>query len=252
MTGRITPLALRGIGKRFGRLAVLRAVDLDVVSGEIVGLVGANGSGKTTLLSIIAGLLPPSEGERTFGERVADDVDLELRRRLAFVTHTTQLYGRLTARENMALFAELRDAAGASSRPGDPLLERLGLSDAADRQVSTYSRGMMQRLALARALAGQPELLLLDEPYTALDRPGRRLLTEVLREERARGLAVLLSSHDTDAIVSVTDRVALLEGGRIVDEAHRDPADADLEPYRRRVMGLGLFAEPVPAHPEAV
>jgi len=199
-------------------------------------------------------LLESVTSSLTEGMREVDLVQLfdELRRRLAFVTHTTQLYGRLTARENMALFAELRDAAGASSRAGDPLLERLGLSDAADRQVSTYSRGMMQRLALARALAGQPELLLLDEPYTALDRPGRRLLTEVLREERARGLAVLLSSHDTDAIVSVTDRVALLEGGRIVDEAHRDPADADLEPYRRRVMGLGLFADPAPARPEAV
>ncbi len=246
--GAITPLALRGIGKRFGRLAVLRAVDLDVVCGEIVGLVGANGSGKTTLLSIVAGLLPPSEGERSFGGKAAPSIEMEHRRRLAFVTHTTQLYGRLTARENLVLFAELRAAVDAPSRDAAPLLERLGLSHAADRAVSTFSRGMMQRLALARALAGEPELLLLDEPFTSLDRPGRRLLTTVLREERDRGLAVLLSSHDTDAIIEVTDRVVLLEGGRLVDGATHDPDDRDRTRYRAGVRGLGLFADE-PARP---
>ena len=102
---------------------------------------------------------------------------------------------------------------------------------------------MMQRLALARALAGEPELLLLDEPFTALDRPGRRLLTEVLRQERNRGLAVLLSSHDTEALIAVTDRVVLLEGGRLVDAAARDPDDPGLADYRRRVLQLGLFAD---------
>ncbi|MBL4687810.1 MAG: heme ABC exporter ATP-binding protein CcmA [Nannocystaceae bacterium] len=240
--GAITPLALHGVGKRFGRLAVLRAVDLEVVAGEIVGLVGANGSGKTTLLSIVAGLLPQSEGERCFGGRPSPTVEMEHRRRLAFVTHTTQLYGGLTARENLKLFAELRCAADAPWIDGGPLLERLGLSHAADRMVGTFSRGMMQRLALARALAGRPELLLLDEPFTSLDRPGRRLLAEVLAEERARGLAVLLSSHDTDAIIEVTDRVVLLEGGRLIDAAALESDDPERLRYRAAVQGLGLFS----------
>lgn len=242
----ITPLQLSGIGKRFGRLAVLRAVDLTVQAGEIVGLVGANGSGKTTLLSIVAGLLPASDGERSFGGEVAETVELHHRRRMAFVTHTTQLYGRLTARENMDLFGQLRASADAPSRDAEPLLDRLGLSHAADRPVSTFSRGMMQRLALARALAGQPEMLLLDEPFTALDRPGRRLLSQVLCEERDRGLAVLLSSHDTEAIVSVTDRVVLLEAGRLVDGAQWDAADTDRDQYRNRVLSLGLFSDRAP------
>ena len=250
--GGITPLTLRGVGKRFGRLAVLRGVDLEVVGGEIVGLVGANGSGKTTLLSIVAGLLPQSEGERSFAGAETATVEMEHRRRMAFVTHTTQLYGRLTARENLELFADLRRAAHAPSRDSGPLLARLGLEHAADREVSTFSRGMMQRLALARALAGAPELLLLDEPFTSLDRPGRTLLHTVLREERAKGLAVLLSSHDTDAIVQVTDRVVLLEGGRLVDAATHDAADdADRSQYRSRVLELGLFAEPSPPPPVA-
>lgn len=240
MSAQVTPLELCGIGKRFGRLSVLRGVDLRVDAGEVVGLIGANGSGKTTLLNIAVGLLPPSEGERRLGGRAAPQVELEHRTSIAFVTHTTQLYARLTARENLALFAELRAAAGAETAPADPLLERLGLLHAADRMVGTFSRGMMQRLALARALQGRPQLLLLDEPFTALDRPGRERLAEVLVQERAAGLAVLLSSHDYDAVVVVTDRVVLLEDGRLQGEVRRGEGDEALG-YRDRVAELGLL-----------
>ncbi|MEM7157799.1 MAG: ABC transporter ATP-binding protein [Myxococcota bacterium] len=245
MTEVVTPLELRGIGKRFGRLSVLRGVDLRVDAGEIVGLIGANGSGKTTLLSITMGLLSPTEGERCFGGAAVSDVEVEQRARIAFVAHTTQLYPRLTATENMALFADLRRAAGAEVAPSGPLLERLGLSHAADRLVGTFSRGMMQRLALARALAGRPGLLLLDEPFTSLDRPGRDRLTEVLTAERDAGLAVLLSSHDHDAVVASTDRVVLLEAGRLCGEARRDDGDRSLRAYRDRVAALGMLGSAV-------
>jgi len=246
MTVEVTPLELRGIGKRFGRLSVLRGVDLRVDAREVVGLIGANGSGKTTLLCIAVGLLSPSEGERSFGGRLTSRVELPMRQRIAFVTHTTQLYPRLSARENMRLWSDLRAAAGVTSAPAEPLLERLGLSHAADRMVGTFSRGMQQRLALARALMGRPELLLLDEPFTALDRPGRHRLAEVLREERDRGLAVLLSSHDYDAVVAVTDRVVMLEGGRLRGEARRDEVDDGGLDYRERVGRLGMTPAEAP------
>jgi ABC-type multidrug transport system ATPase subunit len=237
----VTPLELRAIGKRFGRLAVLRDVDLKVDRGEVVGLIGANGSGKTTLLSIAMGLLPASDGERWLGGARADDVGLPHRERMAFVTHTTQLYARLTARENMQLWVDLRRAAGAPVGESEPLLQRLGLGHAIDRVVGTFSRGMMQRLCLARALAGRPQLLLLDEPFTSLDPPGRDRLAEVLRQEAEQGLAVLLSSHDYEAILAVTDRVVLLSGGRLIGQAHRRDA-ADAAAYREHVLGLGRQA----------
>lgn len=228
-----TLLTLRGIGKHFGRLAVLRGLDLDLGGGEIVGLIGANGAGKSTLLSIIAGLMPPSRGERSFAG--SDAVDRDERARFAVVSHTAQTYPRLTALENLALFAKLRAQAGAHSEPLLPTLERLGLAYAAERQAGTFSRGMLQRLALARALLGRPEMLLLDEPFTALDRPGRALLATVLAEERDRGAAILLISHDLEALVSVADRVVLLEGGVIAGEEARAP---DHEAFGARVRDL--------------
>ena len=234
-----TALELSSIEKRFGRLAVLRQVNLAVARGEVVGLLGANGAGKTTMLNIVAGLLPPTAGDRIyFGDR-HDDVGPGLRSRITLVTHTAQTYPRLTARENMHLFAQLRAAAGARTGEVDPLLERLGLGHAMDRLAGTFSRGMLQRLALARALLGFPELLLLDEPFTALDRPGRALLTSVLREEADGGTAILLSSHDVDAVLSVTDRVVMLEAGAIAGEARRDrDGDPDGEAYRDEVTQL--------------
>lgn len=236
----ITPVALRGITQQFGRRLVLRDVELEVKPGEVVGLLGANGSGKTTLLNIVAGLQQPSGGARTFGADARAAVGIELRARMALVAHTPQVYPRLTARENLELFGDLRAAAvGDRGLDAAQVLERIGLSAAADQLVGTFSRGMLQRLALGRALAGRPQLLLLDEPFTALDRDGRELLVDVLAEQRDRGVAVLLCSHDLDVVVRVADRVALLEGGCIVGEERRPaPPERDDEGFRARVAAL--------------
>jgi len=221
MSSTIAPLEARGISQRFGRKRVLRRVDLKIESGELVGLVGANGSGKTTLFSIMTGLLPPDAGESTFAGRSIDGLSLELRARFAYVAHRPQVYLGLTARENLELFAQLRATVGATTIASDEVLSRFGLADAADRLVGTFSRGMAQRLALARALASSPDILILDEPFTALDRQGREFLAEILRAERERGAALFVASHDHDMLVRVADRILHLENGVIAGEATR-------------------------------
>jgi heme ABC exporter ATP-binding subunit CcmA len=235
----ILPAELRGITCRFGRKAVLRGVDLSVGAGEIVGLLGHNGAGKTTLFSIMVGLRQPDDGVRRFGGRELADVELEVRARLAWLAHSPQLYPLLSARENLELFVDL---AGDSRPPNAPnpvaVLEQLGLGEVIERPVGTFSRGMAQRVALARALALAPDLLILDEPFTALDRAGRALLAELLRAEAARGAAVLLSSHDLDVVADVVDRAVLLHGGVIDGEARREPGESS-EAFRLRLAGLG-------------
>ncbi len=236
-------LELVGVEKRFGRLTVLRRVDLRVAAGEVVGLLGANGAGKTTLLSIVAGLLPPDAGRLRYGGHDGDP-GLAQRARMAFVSHTAQVYPRLSARENLLLFADLRRSAGAAVGDPERALDRLGLAHAKDRPAGTFSRGMLQRLALARALMGQPELLLMDEPFTSLDRPGRQILCTVLAEERERGAAVLLSSHDLDAIAATTDRAVLLENGTITGTVSRVTSESDGSDYVHRLQGLAGHASP--------
>jgi heme ABC exporter ATP-binding subunit CcmA len=235
----ILPAELRGITCRFGRKAVLRGVDLTIGTGEIVGLLGHNGAGKTTLFSIMVGLRQPDHGVRRFGGRELADVELEVRARLAWLAHSPQLYPLLSARENLELFVDLAGDSRPSNAPNPvAVLEQLGLGEVIERPVGTFSRGMAQRVALARALALAPALLILDEPFTALDRAGRALLAELLRAEAARGAAVLLSSHDLDVVADVVDRAVLLHGGVIDGEARREPGESS-EAFRLRLSSLG-------------
>ena len=238
MSSSIAPLEARGISQRFGRKRVLRRVDLRVDSGEIVGLVGANGSGKTTLFSIMTGLLPADAGESTFAGMGIEALSLKHRARLAYVAHRPQVHLGLTARENLELFAQLRATVGATTTASTEVLSRFGLADAADRLVGTFSRGMAQRLALARALASSPDILILDEPFTALDRQGREFLAEILRDERERGAALFVASHDHDMLVRVADRILHLENGVIAGEAVRGPEAESASAFREATTAL--------------
>jgi heme ABC exporter ATP-binding subunit CcmA len=235
----ILPAELRGITCRFGRKSVLRGVDLTVDAGEIVGLLGPNGAGKTTLFSILVGLRQPDDGVRRFAGRDHADVEIEVRAKLAWLAHSPQLYPLLSARENLELFVDLAGDARPVDAPSPvAVLEQLGLREVIERPVGTFSRGMAQRVALARALTLAPELLILDEPFTALDRAGRSLLADLLRAEAARGAAVLLSSHDLDVVADVVQRALLLHGGIIDNEVRREPGESS-EGFRTRLAALG-------------
>ena len=189
----------RGLGKRFGEKRVLRGVDLDVPTGGFAVVTGPNGSGKTTLLRMCAGLALPTEGELA--------VDVE-RAQIGYLAHDALVYRELTALENLDLYGRLYHVPERRERIG-MLLERFGLWDARAERVASYSRGMTQRLALCRALLHDPALLILDEPYTALDEQGADLLDAQLAELRGER-TILVSTHDPARIDSLaTMRLAL-------------------------------------------
>lgn len=179
----------------------------------IWALVGANGAGKTTLFSVLSGLAQAQRGQLSFGDHPLDES--ALRSKIAVVSHEPAAYAKLSAKENLRLFADLARLKGLPVLDVDLALDRFELSFAADRQVEEFSRGMAQRVALARAWSRRPDLYLLDEPFTALDRRGKSLLAEILREETQRGAAVILASHDFPWICEVADQVAWLHEGKI-------------------------------------
>ena len=189
----------RGVEKRYGRKRVLRGVDIAVPHGGFAVVTGPNGSGKTTLLRLLAGLAQPTRGD------LLVDAD---RSRIGYLAHEPLVYRELTAVENLELYGRLYRVAERRERVG-MLLERFTLWDARNERVSTYSRGMTQRLALCRALLHDPDLLVLDEPFSALDEGGAALLDREL-ESLAGQRTVVLTTHDPDRVARLqTARLAL-------------------------------------------
>jgi heme exporter protein A len=199
---------LDACSKRYGERLALRRVHLRVEPGETVVVLGPNGAGKSTLLRLAAGLLRPTAGSAAIDGIAASAAPAELRARIAYAGHATQLYRGLTARENLRLHARLHGL----SDDGLAGLERVGLAERADERIDGFSRGMLQRLALARALAHDPALLILDEPASGLDRAGRALLDDILREGLTRRTQ-LVASHDDDLPGRLGARTLRLTGG---------------------------------------
>jgi ABC-type multidrug transport system ATPase subunit len=182
-------ISARGIGRRFGDKRVLRALDFELPDGGFMTVTGPNGSGKTTVLRIAAGLARPSEGELRVGVE---------RDRIGFLAHEPLVYRELTALENLELYGKLYRVPERRERIG-MLLERFSLWETRHERVGAYSRGMQQRLALCRSLLHDPALLILDEPYTALDAQGADLLDAQLEELHGRR-TFLVSTHDPQRI----------------------------------------------------
>lgn len=214
-SGRRTLLRLDRVTVRYGIRPVLRNVSLRLRSGEVVGLVGGNGAGKTTLLRTAAGLVLPAEGEVALQGIPLRDLDPADRDRIGFLGDHPLLYPELTAVENLSFVTDL---AGLQVRRRDLVaaVDRVGLAGREDDRVSTFSRGMAQRLAIARAVLLEPEVLLLDEPLAALDDSGRAVLIEEIVAHRRAGGATLLAFHDLAAGLPLCDRILILARGRIV------------------------------------
>lgn len=219
-------IEIDGLTKKFGDVVAVDGLDLTVEEGEIFGFLGPNGAGKSTTIDIILDFIRPTSGNVTVLGHDAQKAGLEVRRRTGVLPDAYHVYDRLTGRQHLEFAIEAKEA------DEDPmaLLDRVGIADAADRKAGGYSKGMRQRLIMAIALIGDPDLLILDEPSTGLDPNGAKEMRDIIREENERGTTIFFSSHVMEQVEAVCDRVAIINRGQLVAvdtiEGLRDATEA--------------------------
>jgi ABC-2 type transport system ATP-binding protein len=225
------------LSKRFGHTVALAGLSMTVPRGEVFGFLGPNGAGKTTSVKLLLGLLKPTSGEAWLLGRPIGD--LQTRRRIGYLPELFRYQGWLSAHEVLALHCELAPLPRASWKDEiTSALETVGLTERANDRVSTFSKGMQQRLGLAAALVGEPELVFLDEPTSALDPVGRHDVREIIRGLASRGTAVFLNSHLLSEVEQVCDRVAVVDHGRVIASGTMDELLSGTA-VKVRVSGLG-------------
>ena len=222
---------LADVSRHFGRRRAVSHVSLTIQSGDILGLLGPNGAGKSTLIGMLATLVTPSSGTITYGGQAAAQSGSGIRSRIGVLAHELHLYPELTARQNLAFFASLYSLNTHEVVPR--ALEAADLAERGDDVVSSFSRGMRQRLALERALLHEPRLVLLDEPFTGLDDRAVQVVTGRMKQEAARGAIVVLATHDLDLADGLITRMAVVRGGRLLSDGA--PAGGVREHYRALV-----------------
>ena len=227
-------IQVHGLVKSFGSKAALRGVDLDVAEGESLTLVGPNGAGKTTFIRILATLTRPSKGSVRVAGCDLSRHGPEIRRHIGLVSHQTFLYDDLSAEENLRFYGRMYDVPELEPSIRS-LLHRVGLEHRGLDLVRTFSRGMQQRLSIARALLHDPALLLLDEPYTGLDQHAAEMLREVLTDLAGKSRTIVMTTHNLERGLEICDRAAILANGRIVYQTDKDNLDVASfrETYRR-------------------
>ena len=210
----MTAIELRGVRKEFGDVTAVRDLNLTVAEGEVYGFLGPNGAGKSTTIDMLLDLVRPTAGTvRVLGRDATGD-GVAIRRRTGVLPDGFSVYDRLSGRKHVEFAVRSKEA----DDDPDDLLERVGLLDDADRKAGGYSKGMRQRLALAMALAGDPDLLVLDEPSSGLDPAGAKEMRDIVQTEADRGATVFFSSHILEQVDAVCDRVGILRNGELVAE----------------------------------
>jgi heme exporter protein A len=211
-------IEIQGLTKSFGHTYALRGVDLRVAEGEFLTIVGPNGAGKTTFLRILATLLKPTRGFVRINGLDLAPADVEVRRQIGFVSHQPLLYGNLTVAENLRFYGRIYDVAELEQRV-ETLLSLVGLDGRAHSLARTLSRGMQQRLSVARSIIHEPSIMLLDEPYTGLDQQAARMLRGLLQTVSNKSHTVVMTTHNLEHALEPADRLVILSRGHIVFQA---------------------------------
>jgi len=205
-------IEIEGLTKHYGDVVAVDGLDLTVEEGEIFGFLGPNGAGKSTTIDILLDFVRPTDGSATVLGHDAQRESMAVRRQIGVLPDAYHVYDRLTGRQHMEFVVDSKDV----DADIEAILERVRVLEAADRKAGGYSKGMRQRLVLAMALVGDPDLLILDEPSTGLDPNGARQMREIIQEENDRGTTVFFSSHIMEQVEAICDRVAIINRGRLV------------------------------------
>ena len=217
-------IEVQGLTKSLGNHLALRGIDLEVRQGEFVVIFGPNGAGKTTLIKVLATIMNPSSGRVLVdGLNLKNDAE-EIRRRIGVVTHQTFLYSNLTAYENLEFYCRMYDVPRHKERI-DEVVAMVGMTSRLYDRVGTLSRGMQQRLSIARSLLHKPAIMLLDEPETGLDQQAISMLREALQTEREGKRTIILTTHSLERGLELGDRLLILDKGKIVYEGSRQALD---------------------------
>lgn len=221
-------IKIKSLTKVFGTNIVLNNIDLRIETGEVLTIFGPNGVGKTTLIKIMSTLVTPTSGKVVIDGFDIKEAPLEVRKRIGVISHETYLYPELTAIENLRFYGRMYSIPDMDRRI-DEVLREVGLSYRKDDRVGTFSRGMKQRLSIARAILHDPPVLLLDEPYTGLDQQAAAAFDKILNTNAGESTKVLVS-HDLERGVGMCDRALILSRGKIVHAASKE--ELDLGNYR--------------------
>jgi heme exporter protein A len=227
-----------GVTKSFGNIQALRGVDLRVKRGEFFTIFGPNGAGKTTLIKLLATLTKPTSGKVIIANHDIKKEPDKVRTLIGVISHDPYLYENLSALENIKFFASLYGIPKTEEKALETI-KQVGLDSRMHDLVRTFSRGMKQRLAVARAIVHAPKILLLDEPYTGLDQHGGRIFGEMLKWLKSENRTIVMTTHNLPEGLEISDRVAILSGGRIIYES--DARGVELtgfkEIYFEKVVG---------------
>lgn len=219
-------IAAQGIGKKFGYKTVLRQVDLLLKQGDSLALFGPNGAGKTTLIQILCSLMQPTSGDVKIAGYDTRYERQNLCKIVGVVAHHTFLYDNLSACENLKFYGTMYGVINLKKKI-EKLIRKVGLGEYRNERVHTFSRGMQQRLSVARAIIHDPLILFLDEPYTGLDPQGAEDFKQILQDFRKQGKTILMTSHDLNKGLELCNRVAILASGRLVYDEDLSKLTAD-------------------------